>query len=114
MDKMAATPTYPGVTASVKSSGPITKDCNRREFMMLGAITPVILTFNESPNIKRSLAALEWADDIVVVDSGSTDGTLDLLRQYPKVRLFRRPFDTHAKQWRYALTETKILTPWIL
>jgi len=81
---------------------------------MLHAITPVILTLNEMPNIRRTLSALEWADDIIVVDSGSTDGTLDVLQRYLKVRVFRRSFDTHANQWRHAISETDVATPWIL
>ena len=39
--------------------------------MMLDQITPLILTYNEAPNIARTLANLIWARDIVVVDSFS-------------------------------------------
>jgi glycosyltransferase involved in cell wall biosynthesis len=81
---------------------------------MLEHITPVILTYNEVPNIARTLSHLFWAEDVVVVDSGSTDGTLGILARWPKVRIFSRPFDTHAEQWRYAVADTGILTPWIL
>jgi glycosyltransferase involved in cell wall biosynthesis len=81
---------------------------------MLHAVTPVILTYNEAPNIGRTLERLPWATDIVVVDSGSTDATLEVLSDTPGVRIFFRPFDTHANQWRYAIDETGILTPWIL
>jgi glycosyltransferase involved in cell wall biosynthesis len=81
---------------------------------MLENTTPLILTHNESPNIGRSLAPLSWARDIVVVDSGSTDGTLDELRRHPNVRIFKRPFTTHAEQWDFALKETGIRTPWVL
>lgn len=81
---------------------------------MLDAITPVILTFNEAPNIARTLQALFWAEDIVVVDSGSTDDTLSILAGHPHVRVFSRPFDTHSAQWDFATTATGIRTPWIL
>jgi glycosyltransferase involved in cell wall biosynthesis len=57
---------------------------------------------------------LAWAKDIVVVDSGSTDGTLELLAKFPKVHVFDRPFDSHANQWRYATEKTGITTDWIL
>jgi glycosyltransferase involved in cell wall biosynthesis len=50
----------------------------------------------------------------VVVDSGSTDGTLGILAECPNVRVFTRRFDTHAKQWRYAVEETQIGTDWVL
>jgi glycosyltransferase involved in cell wall biosynthesis len=81
---------------------------------MLDHITPVLLTFNEEPNIARTLARLAWAKDIVVVDSGSTDGTQAILARFPNVRVFDRRFDSHANQWRFATEETQIATSWIL
>jgi glycosyltransferase involved in cell wall biosynthesis len=81
---------------------------------MLDHITPVLLTHNEEQNIGRTLSRLGWAKDIVVVDSSSTDGTLSILAASPNVRVFTRRFDTHAKQWRYAIEETQIATDWIL
>lgn len=77
-------------------------------------VTPVILTYNEAPNIERTLKGLEWARDIVVVDSGSSDGTMDILAGRPNVRVFHRAFDSHADQWRFAVEETGIETGWIL
>ena len=73
---------------------------------MLNHITPVLLTYNEEANIGRTLSHIAWAKDIVVVDSGSTDGTLAVLAKFPNVRVFNRRFDTHANQWRYAVEET--------
>jgi glycosyltransferase involved in cell wall biosynthesis len=81
---------------------------------MLDQITPVLLTYNEEENIGRTLSRLRWAKDIVVVDSGSTDRTLSILTACPNLRVFKRRFDTHAKQWRYAVEETQIATEWIL
>jgi glycosyltransferase involved in cell wall biosynthesis len=81
---------------------------------VLDRITPVLLTYNERLNIGRTLSRLHWAKDIVVVDSGSTDGTLAVVAGFPKVRVFHRKFDTHASQWRYAVDETQIATDWIL
>jgi len=81
---------------------------------MLDAITPVLLTFNEAANIERTLAKLRWARDIVVVDSRSTDGTRELLKRHPSVRVFERPFTTHAEQWNYALQDTGIRSEWVL
>lgn len=42
---------------------------------MLDQITPLILTYNEEPNIGRVLERLTWAREVVVLDSGSTDRT---------------------------------------
>jgi glycosyltransferase involved in cell wall biosynthesis len=81
---------------------------------MLPDVTPVLLTYNEAPNIGYTLACLSWAEHIVVVDSGSTDGTLQILRQHRNVRVFGRRFDSHHAQWRFATEETGIVTAWIL
>ena len=79
---------------------------------MLPIITPVILTYNEAPNIDRTLQQLIWAKRIVVVDSGSTDETLAILHCYPQVEVVQRSFDTHAKQWNYGLQQVQ--TEWVL
>lgn len=81
---------------------------------MLDHITPVILTMNEAPNIERALAALAWAHEIIVVDSGSTDETLAILARHANVRVMNRVFDNHWNQWRFAVEETGVATDWIL
>jgi glycosyltransferase involved in cell wall biosynthesis len=81
---------------------------------LLDRITPVLLTHDEAPNIRRTLSRLRWAKTIVVVDSGSADGTLAVLRADARIRVFTRPFDTHANQWRFAVMETGVATDWIL
>lgn len=81
---------------------------------LLERTTPIILTFDEAPNIGRCLDALTWAKDIVVVDSGSTDETVAICRRHPAVRVFTRPFDDHRAQWSFALTETGIESDWVL
>lgn len=81
---------------------------------MLDHITPVVLTFNEAPNIGRTLAQLTWAREIVVVDSFSTDDTLAIVAKVPQARVVQRKFDSHASQWNFATAETGITTDWIL
>jgi hypothetical protein len=76
-------------------------------------VTPVILTFNEAANIGRVLERLAWADQVVVVDSGSTDGTQDIAHRFPNVHWLYRPFDTHGAQWRFAFDAVS-RTPYIL
>jgi glycosyltransferase involved in cell wall biosynthesis len=80
----------------------------------LDQITVLILTFNEEANIGRTLDALSCFSDVVVLDSGSTDATLEIIARYPNVRYATRPFDTHAVQWTYGLTECGIARPWVL
>lgn len=45
-------------------------------------LSVIIITKNEAHNIQDCLKSVEWADEIVVVDSGSTDNTVDLCRKY--------------------------------
>lgn len=79
---------------------------------MLDQITPVILTKDEEPNIGRTLAQLAWAAEVIVVDSFSTDATLEIARRFPNVRVLQRPFDEHAAQWTFGLQHVR--TPWFL
>lgn len=81
---------------------------------MLENITPLILTYNEAQNIGRTLEQLRWARDIVVVDSFSTDETLEIASSFPQVRVLQRLFDSHAGQWTFGLRETAITTEWML
>lgn len=81
---------------------------------MLDQITPLILTYNEAPNISRALGGLSWASDVVMVDSFSDDETVEIARSFPNVRVFQRTFDEHRSQWEFGLKETGILSPWVL
>lgn len=75
-------------------------------------LTVIIITFNEEDNIARTLAALSWASNILVIDSGSTDQTLDLLNRDGRVCVIRRAFDTFAGQCNFALDHVR--TKWVL
>jgi glycosyltransferase involved in cell wall biosynthesis len=82
---------------------------------MLNEITPLIITFNEAPNIARTLSKLTWAREVVIVDSFSTDRTRELaMAAHPQVRWFERKFTSHADQWTFALEATGITTEWVL
>lgn len=45
-------------------------------------ISVILITFNEADRLERTLASVRWADEIVVLDCGSTDGTPDVARRY--------------------------------
>jgi len=75
-------------------------------------ITPVILTRNEDVNIGRALAQLAWANEVVVVDSLSTDNTVAIARSFPNVRVVDRAFDDLAAQWNFGTAQ--VTTPWML
>lgn len=75
-------------------------------------ITPLLITYNEIQNIERTLAPLAWARRIVVIDSGSTDGTLDVLARDPRIEVHHRAFDGFAEQCNFGLT--RISGEWVL
>jgi glycosyltransferase involved in cell wall biosynthesis len=72
----------------------------------------MVITYNEAPNIRRTLGKLLWAQRIVVIDSGSTDGTVEILQYYPQVEVFQRPFFDAASQCNFGLTQ--VMSPWVL
>lgn len=61
-------------------------------------LSAVVLTRNEAAVIERCLRALQWADEIVVVDSGSTDRTVEICSAIPEVRVVQQPFAGFAAQ----------------
>lgn len=77
-------------------------------------VTVLILTFNEAPNIGRTLERLGAFSEILVLDSGSDDGTRDIVADFPRARLVTRAFDAHANQWNFGLHECGLTRPWIL
>jgi glycosyltransferase involved in cell wall biosynthesis len=77
------------------------------------AITPLLICCDEIANIERTLAALLWAQRVVVIDSGSRDGTLAAIsRTCPQAEVLHRPFDSFARQCNFGLSV--IRSPWVL
>lgn len=79
---------------------------------MIEEITPVIITYNEAPNVARTLNKLVWAKRIIIVDSGSNDETLDIIHSYPQAQFIYRPFDDCASQWNFG--NNQVDRGWIL
>jgi glycosyltransferase involved in cell wall biosynthesis len=76
-------------------------------------LTALILTYNERENISRTIEALAWVRNILIVDSFSTDDTLALAKAArPDVVVVQRAFDSFAGQCNFGLTQ--IVTPWVL
>ncbi|WP_297833905.1 glycosyltransferase family 2 protein [Thermomonas sp.] len=76
-------------------------------------ISVVILTLNEADNLPRCLASVAWSDDVVVLDSGSTDATVEVAKAHG-ARVLVRPFDSFAGQRNYAMEAAGLRHPWVL
>jgi glycosyltransferase involved in cell wall biosynthesis len=77
-------------------------------------ITAIIPTYNEEANLRACLQSLSgWIGEIIVVDSGSTDATTAIAEQYGAL-VVRHPFETHARQWAWALENLPCSHDWIL
>lgn len=74
-------------------------------------VSAVVITLNEECNIERCLESLRFADEIVVVDSCSTDRTVELARRYTD-RVSTREFTGFSDQWNAAIDETR--EEWVL
>ncbi|MDP3620186.1 MAG: glycosyltransferase family 2 protein [Ramlibacter sp.] len=81
---------------------------------LLQQVCVLILTYNEAPNIARTLDALKDFEEVCVLDSGSTDDTLAIVARYPNARVRQRPFDSHSAQWNYGLSSCGLNKPWVL
>ena len=74
-------------------------------------VSVYILTFNNERTIERCLASVQWADEVVVVDSFSTDRTVEICRKYTD-RVYQRKWTNHQDQYQYAADLTT--HPWIM
>jgi len=75
-------------------------------------LSATIITLNEEDNLSRALASIkQLADEIILVDSGSTDKTLQIAKKY-KAKIYKRKFDNYANQKNFA--ESKATGDWIL
>lgn len=79
-------------------------------------ITVIILTYNEELHIRRCLENVApIASEIFIIDSFSTDRTLDIAKEFPNVTVFQHVWENnHAKQFNWGLDNVPIKTQWIL
>ncbi|MBN1558896.1 glycosyltransferase family 2 protein [candidate division KSB1 bacterium] len=76
-------------------------------------ITAIVLTFNEEQDLARCLQSLTWCRKIILVDSGSTDKTLDIAAQW-NCDIYKNEWPGFAGQRTWALQNTAIDSPWAL
>lgn len=75
-------------------------------------ITALIITYNEIGYIENCLESVAFADEIIVVDSYSTDGTYEFLSSQPNVKVLQHPFENFTLQKSFALQQAS--NDWIL
>jgi glycosyltransferase involved in cell wall biosynthesis len=77
-------------------------------------VSAVVLTFNEAKNIERCLQSVAgWCQELHVVDSGSTDDTVEIARRYTDL-VHVHPYVDHASQWAWVLDELPLACEWLL
>jgi glycosyltransferase involved in cell wall biosynthesis len=74
-------------------------------------VSAVMITYNEAVNLRRTIAQLSWCDEIIVVDSFSTDGT-DRIAKELHCRLIQRAFESFSEQKSFAISMAK--HDWVL
>ncbi len=77
-------------------------------------IATIILTYNEEGNIENCLKSVfDFSDEIFVVDSFSTDRTLEIVKKYTN-KVFQHEFENYGKQRNWALENLPIKNEWVL
>lgn len=70
-------------------------------------ISALLITYNEEQHIERFLKDADYADEIIIVDSNSTDKTVEIASKHPKVKIFKRAFKNFSDQKNFALAQAK-------
>jgi glycosyltransferase involved in cell wall biosynthesis len=77
------------------------------------SISVIILTKNEAHDLPRLLDSIRWCDDIHLVDSGSTDATVEIARS-AGAHVAEHPFAAFGQQRNWALSNCAIRHDWVL
>jgi glycosyltransferase involved in cell wall biosynthesis len=76
------------------------------------ALSALVITYNEEANIYRTLNSIRWLPYVLVIDSGSTDKTIDIVSQFRNTRVVYRKFDSFANQCNFGLS--CLSSEWVL
>ncbi len=74
-------------------------------------LSAVIITYNEEENIRQCLESVNWADEIVVVDSFSTDKTVEICKEYTN-KVVQKSWEGYGPQKQFALQQASL--EWVL
>src|SRR3972149_4294214 len=78
----------------------------RSSFIMKKPVSVCIITYNEEHNIRRCLESVKWANEIMVIDSRSTDKTVEICREYTN-KIILQDFPGNIEQKNYAIDQAK-------
>ncbi|MBI2878377.1 MAG: glycosyltransferase family 2 protein, partial [Candidatus Rokubacteria bacterium] len=78
---------------------------------MRNRLSVAVIALNEEERLRACLESVAWADEIVVVDAGSSDKTAEIAREFTDRVLFH-PWEGYAAQKNYALAQSR--HPWLL
>lgn len=70
-------------------------------------VTAIIPTYNEEKNIEAAIQSVLWADEVIVVDSFSTDKTLEIAGKYPEVTIYEHEYVNSATQKNWIIPQAK-------
>lgn len=77
-------------------------------------ITSIILTYNEELNLSNCLKSIKkYIPEIIVVDSGSTDRTVEIAKKYGAKVVINENYQNQAQQFNWALDNVEVNNPWI-
>ncbi|MCI5137386.1 MAG: glycosyltransferase family 2 protein [Candidatus Electrothrix sp. AR1] len=79
-----------------------------------GQVSVLILTFNEETCIRDSINSVSWSDEIVILDSYSTDNTLQIVREFANIVVYKRIFDDFSSQRNFGLHNIEYKNDWVL
>lgn len=98
---------------SLALDAPLSVTMRRSEPSGKAPVSVLVLTYNEERNLPRCLESVAWADDVLVIDSFSTDRSVDIAEAYG-ARVLQRRFDTFAGQRNYGVEQGDLRHPWVL
>ncbi|PQB04729.1 glycosyltransferase family 2 protein [Aureitalea marina] len=75
-------------------------------------ISALAITFNEAAHIEGFIRSLDFADEIIIVDSYSQDDTVKIAKGFENVKVIQRPFEDFSDQKNFAIQQAS--HPWVL